>query len=93
MDAPLYIHRETESNLSADTRVTDRSAFEFLDLLSETDFPPEKIARLRTMLTMKDLFRNGNLFVKLGQAFRHPYLMMKNISYKIRTKTPYGFNR
>lgn len=93
VDAPLYIHRETESNLSADTRVTDRSAFEFLDLLSETDFPPEKIARLRTMLTMKDLFRNGNLFVKLGQAFRHPYLMMKNITYKIRTKTPYGFNR
>ena len=86
-------HPLKNNGADADTRVTDRSAFEFLDLLSETDFPPEKIARLRTMLTMKDLFRNGNLFVKLGQAFRHPYLMMKNISYKIRTKTPYGFNR
>lgn len=94
VDAPLYVHRETEHNLSDDTRVTDRSCFEFLDLLADDPgFPPKVVKRLRTMLTMKDAFRNGDIFEKIGVAFCHPVLMVKNISYKVKTKTPYGYNR
>lgn len=94
VDAPLYVHRETGRNLSDDTRVTDRSCFEFLDLLAEKQgFPPKTVKRLRTMLTMKDAFRHGDIFEKIGVAFCHPLLMARNLSYKVKTKTPYGYNR
>lgn len=94
VDAPLYVHRETDSNLSDDTRVTDASCFEFLDLLQEKeDFPQKYVSRLRTMLTMKDTFRHGDIFEKIGVTVCHPVLMFKNFVYKVKTKTPYGYRR
>ena len=95
LDKPLYVHHFTEKNLSADTSVTDASAFEFIDMLR--DLPvfmhPEDLRTLEEMLRFKDAFRRANKSGKLKLALRHPGLMWTNVFFKLRTKTGYGFNR
>lgn len=94
VDEPLYIHRFTARNLSADTKVTDASAFEFLAYMEEAEAMPEKkIALLRRMLWYKDAFRRGTVMTKVVQSLRNPDLFLANVIFKLRSKTPYGFNR
>ena len=94
LDAPLYIHRYTAKNLSADTKVTDASAYEFLDMLEEEKAMPKKSIRtLRRMLRYKDAFRNGSGFGKLKESLKNPDLFAANVFFKLRSRTPYGFNR
>lgn len=94
LDAPLYIHKYTAKNLSADTKVTDASAYEFLDMLKEEQAMPEKSIRtLRRMLRYKDAFRNGSGAGKLLESLKNPDLFAANVIFKLRSRTPYGFNR
>lgn len=94
VDEPLYIHRFTARNLSADTKVTDDSAFEFLAYMEEAGAMPKKnIDRLRRMLRYKDAFRGGTVMTKLAQSLKNPDLFFANVIFKLRSKTPYGFNR
>jgi hypothetical protein len=94
LDEPLYRHHFTEKNLSADTRVTDKSIYDFVQLLQEhPDFPSEYIYRLKRMIVYKANFRQGNLFQKMGLSMKNFDLFAKNLRFKRKTKTPYGFNR
>ncbi len=94
LDAPLYTHRYTGSNLSEDTRRTDDSAYEFLQLLQENPaFPPKACRRLSEMIAYKAAFRAGGIGTKLWETAKHPGLFLANLRYKKVTKTGYGFNR
>lgn len=94
LDQPLYIHRYTAKNLSADTKVTDASSYEFLGFLRESgDFPTAQAEQLERMLRYKAAFRRGGTAQKLLLSLGHPFLFANNVIYKIRTRTPYGFHR
>ena len=94
LDEPLYVHRYTAQNLSADTTVTDDSAFEFLDYMEEEEAMPEpKLRLIRRMLTYKAAFRSGSYGKKLVESAKNPDLFLENVVFKIKSKTPYGFNR
>ncbi|MBQ6258354.1 MAG: glycosyltransferase family 2 protein [Lachnospiraceae bacterium] len=93
-DEPLYHHIDTGSNISADSSATDRSCFEFLDLLSGKEIMSEKeISTLRKTLSVKSRFRKGNAFKKLLTSMAHPMVVGTNVIYKAKTKTGYGFGR
>jgi len=94
LDEPLYHHIATGNNLSADDSATDRSCFEFLDLLSGKGIMSEKeIKTLKKTLTVKSGFRKGSAMKKLLTAALHPVVVGRNVIYKARTKTGYGFGR
>ena len=94
LDEPLYIHRYTAENLSADTTKTDASVYEFVTFLQEAKALPEKdIELLLRMIRYKDAFRRGNLITKAVETIKHLDLFMENLRFKLGTKTPYGFNR
>ncbi len=94
LDEPLYVHKYTAKNLSADTKNMDDSTYAFLDILEEEDALPRKdIRTLRKMVAYKDAFRSGSKGTKILQSLRHPILCGANVMFKIRSKTPYGFNR
>ncbi|MCR5640342.1 MAG: glycosyltransferase [Lachnospiraceae bacterium] len=94
LDMPLYRHHYTSVNLSADTQVTDRSVFDFITLLQEYEqFPKEYIYRLKRMIVYKANFRRGNLLQKIGVSLQNFDLFIKNLRFKMKTKTRYGFNR
>ena len=94
LDAPLYIHRYTAKNLSADTKTTDASAYEFLDILEdEKAMPAGDIRTLRRMLRYKDAFRNGSAVEKLTETLKNADLFLANVIFKLRSRTAYGFNR
>lgn len=93
-DEMLYIHKYTEKNLSADTRVTDDSIYDFLELLAECEYFNQKdIFTLHEMITFKNQFRASDKFGKITCALAHLPLFTTNIIFKIKTKTAYGFNR
>lgn len=48
---------------------------------------------LRTMMKFKADFRQGGKAEKIRQILSHPYLFLKNVNFKIRSRTGYGFNR
>lgn len=94
LDEPLYHHIETGVNISGDDGATDRSCFEFLKLLSGKGIMSEKeISTLEKTLSVKSGFRKGNKVKKFVTAIRHPGVVGKNVIYKARTKTRYGFGR
>ncbi len=94
LDAALYTHRYTGSNLSEDTKRTDASTMEFLQLLRENPgFPDAYADRLLTMVSYKAAFRAGGIAKKLWETAKHPRLFLANLRYKKETKTGYGFNR
>lgn len=94
LDRPLYLHRYTARNLSEDTEVTDASAYEFLGYLKESgDFPADEVRLLETMLDYKAAFRRANRWKKLLLCIRHGRIFAANVMFKLRTATPYGFNR
>lgn len=94
LDAPLYTHTRTGKNLSGDTQITDQSSYEFIKLLEEDpDFPVDKLYELKRMIVYKAGFRQGNLWTRIKLSLQNFGLFMSNLYFKLRTATPYGFNR
>lgn len=94
LDEPLYIHTYTGSNVSSDTAQTDASVFSFLPYLREYPKTAEKdVVTLEKMLRYKAAFRQGDLRCKAKETLRHPGLFLTNLIFKLRSRTPYGFNR
>ncbi len=93
-DEPLYIHKYTSKNISADTTVTDESVYDFLDLLHDCDyFSSEDIFTLHEMITYKNQFRASGLIGKIGCSLANLGIFIDNLKFKRRTGTGYGFNR
>lgn len=94
VDEPLYVHKYTGRNLSGSTKNTDASTYEFLDYLRQDVFVREKdVLLLERMTGYKDTFRSGNGLKKIGISIKNLDLFLTNLLFKIRSKTPYGFNR
>ena len=94
LDLPLYIHKYTGTNLSADTTVTDESIFEFLEYLGDFEsFKQEDIFTLHSMISYKNQFRNSDIIGKMGCSLANLSIFLTNLKYKRKTKTAYGFNR
>ena len=92
--APVYNHKYTGENISADTTATDDSVYDFLELLSECKyFKQEDAFRLHEMITYKAQFRQSNLFGKLTCTIANLDIFFANVRFKKITKTEYGFNR
>ena len=92
-DDILYEHRMTQRNLSADTGQTDLSTEQFINYLEEMDFSRRALRILKRQTAYKHDFREGGLGQKIGQSLGHPLLFAINLWFKLRTRTPYGFNR
>lgn len=94
VDEPLYIHKYTGENLSADTKNTDASTYEFLEYLQQDEFVSKKdVELLRRMTQYKDRFRRGNAGEKMISTIKNIDIFLPNFIFKLRSKTPYGFNR
>lgn len=94
LDEPLYIHSYTGGNLSADTTVTDDSVYDFLELLGACDyFPQDKAFALHEMITYKNQFRKSSAFGKISCSLANLGIFLKNLKFKRKTGTKYGFNR
>ena len=94
LDRDLYVHTYTGDNLSADTRVTDESSYEFMELLREGSFLSEdEQKKLERMIRYKAAFRKSGPGGKLSATIKNMDIFLANLIYKLKTKTPYGFNR
>jgi glycosyltransferase involved in cell wall biosynthesis len=90
----LYIHNYTGKNLSADTKNTDDSVYDFLELLYDCDyFKKEDIVKMHEMITYKAQFRSSGAFGKICCSLANLDIFIANLKFKRITKTPYGFNR
>lgn len=93
-DEPLYVHKYTAANLSADTTVTDNSVFDFIELLHDCDyFKQADIFTLHEMISYKNQFRASGTFGKITCSLANLGLFIDNIKFKKKTGTGYGFNR
>lgn len=93
-DEPLYVHKYTAANLSADTTVTDESVYDFIELLNDCDyFKQENIFTLHEMISYKNQFRASGGFGKITCSLANLGLFIDNIKFKKKTGTGYGFNR
>lgn len=91
---PLYIHKYTGANISADTSATDSSIYDFLELLQDCNyFKQEDIISLHEMITYKAQFRKSGLLEKIGCSLANLDIFLFNLKFKRETKTRYGFNR
>ncbi len=94
LDRNLYIHSYTGGNLSADTEVTDVSTYEFIDMMEAGSFlSDDELKKLRRMTGYKAGFRKSGILGKLILTLKNPDIFAANLIYKLRTKTPYGYNR
>lgn len=94
LDEPLYLHKFTGENLSSDTKKMDDSTFEFVEYLKEGSVVSDKdIATLERMVKYKGEFRDGGVLKKLTSTCRNLDIFLANVIFKLRSKTPYGFNR
>lgn len=94
IDEVLYRHCYTNQNLSEDTTVTDASTLEFLQRIEQKgQIKKSHIRILRNQTKVKAKFRQATKLGKIGLMLLHPVVFLKNLSYKVQTKTPYGFNR
>lgn len=94
VDEPLYVHKYTGRNLSGSTKNTDASTYEFLQYLRQDTFVTEKdVLLLERMTRYKDAFRCGNSLKKVAVSLKNMDLFLANLWFKVRSKTPYGFNR
>ena len=94
VDEPLYTHKYTGANISADTTNTDVSTYEFVDFLRDADyFSQRDIDKLLRMNKNKAGFRASNKVKKILLSLRNMDIFLANVFYKIKTKTPMGFNR
>lgn len=94
LDEPLYIHKYTGQNLSADTSNTDASVYEFIEMLKQDTIISEKeLNLLRRQIEYKAEFRKGGIGTKLVSTVKNLDIFVANVFFKLRSKTPYGFNR
>jgi glycosyltransferase involved in cell wall biosynthesis len=94
VDEPLYTHTYTGRNLSEDTRTTDASIYEFLDYFREEQVLERADRRLlKRMISYKADFREANWGRKGILSLKNPDLFLANLIFKLRSGTPYGFNR
>lgn len=94
LDKPLYIHKYTSENLSSDTKKMDASTYEFAEFLEKNQEMKEKeLQLLLRTVRFKDAFRTGNIREKIILGLKNPDILIPNVVFKLRTKTPYGFNR
>lgn len=94
LDAPLYVHHYTAQNLSADQKKMDVSTQEFMDYLKDDGtMPIEDLHLMGKVIAYKDAFRSGGFGEKLYQTLIHPRIFLWNVLFKLRSRTPYGFNR
>ena len=94
LDKALYTHKYTGDNISADTTVTDDSCYEFMEILSGyDDFPEEYVFDLHEMITYKNQFRASSTFGKITCSLAYLPIFIKNLMFKRKTGTAYGFNR
>ncbi len=94
LDKTVYIHKYTGDNISSDTERTDESIFEFIPYLKERNIiPAAKIKLLERMIVYKAKFRKSGIFGKAIASILNFDIFIKNIWFKIQTKTGYGFNR
>ena len=94
LDRNLYVHSFTGGNISADTEVTDESSYEFINMMQDADFlSHDEMEKLSRMLTYKADFRKSSLSGKLLLTLKNLDIFFTNLLYKLRTKTPYGYNR
>ncbi len=94
LDEALYVHRFTASNLSADTKKMDDSTYEFLEFLKETkEVSAKDLSLIKRTVSFKDAFRGASYGKKLLLAMKNPVIFIANVVFKMKSKTPYGFNR
>ncbi|MCR5143811.1 MAG: glycosyltransferase family 2 protein [Lachnospiraceae bacterium] len=94
VDEPLYTHKFTGANLSADTTNTDVSTYEFIDFLRGENILTEKqLDKLLRMSKYKADFRRQGKVGKAILSLKNIDIFIPNLIYKIKTKTPPGFNR
>ncbi len=94
IDEPLYIHKYTASNLSADQSKMDDSTYEFVNFLRGTDFVDNKdLDLLIRQVKYKDDFKNGGMGTKLISTVKNLDIFVANAIFKLRSKTHYGFYR
>ena len=94
LDEPLYIHKYTGQNLSADTTNTDASVYEFIEMLKQDTIISEKeLKLLRRQIEYKAEFRKGGIGTKLVSTAKNLDIFVANAIFKLRSRTPYGFNR
>lgn len=94
LDEPLYIHKYTGQNLSADTTNTDASVYEFIEMLKQdTIISQKELKLLRRQIEYKAEFRKGGIGTKLASTAKNLDIFVANAIFKLRSKTPYGFNR
>ena len=89
-EKPLYTHKYTGGNLSAEVSKMDRSSLEMADILSGMDYIPKKI--------VKNIVRSRGLSIKLSNAgmLKKTILLMCNIDLyvcRIYWKTRECFGR
>ena len=71
-----------------------REAYEFVDFLRDADyFSQRDIDKLLRMNKYKAEFRASNKVKKILLSLRNMDIFLANVFYKIKTKTPMGFNR
>ncbi|MCR4694863.1 MAG: glycosyltransferase [Pseudobutyrivibrio sp.] len=93
-DGALYTHKYTGANISANTKTTDDSVYNFLDLLNDCSyFKQDDIYTLHQMITYKAQFRESGLVGKITASLANLDLFVKNYKFKKKTGTGYGFNR
>ena len=93
IDEPLYVHHYTMHNLSSDTGQTDRSTEQFTDYLRQSGFSGKLLDTLERQTRYKHDFRRSGIKGKVLLTIRYFDLFLANVYYKLRTGTPYGFNR
>lgn len=94
IDKPLYTHHYTSQNLSLDTTKTDDSNYEFIKYLRQCDsFAQKDVEALERMIHYKAAFRKAGYFGKIALSLQNLDILISNIIFKRKTKTPYGFNR
>lgn len=94
LDEPLYIHKYTGQNLSADTTNTDASVYEFIEMLKQdTIISQKELKLLQRQIEYKAEFRKGGIGTKLVSTAKNLDIFVANAIFKLRSKTPYGFNR
>lgn len=94
VDEPLYVHHYTAQNLSADAKKMDASSYEFIAYLeTERAIDKKDIALLRRTIRYKDAFRSSGMAKKAVLTLQNLDIFIPNFIFKMRSKTPYGFNR
>ncbi len=93
LDEALYMHSRTGENVSGSTEQTDRSTEQFISYLQKLDYPSGSLRLLQRQTRYKATFRNGGLLKKAFSSLLNIDLFWANLSFKVLSRTGYGFNR